>query len=355
MAASDIFIERFGRAPLASGRAPGRVNLIGEHVDYNGGMVLPMTIAPFADVALAPNEQAVHQISSPAFGAPVTRAPGLPKQDDWADYALGALNKATELGLLDGPVCIAIESTVPGGAGLSSSAALITAILRAACEFAGTSIDAETLAHAARAVENDYIGVPCGIMDQMAVGLCRAGEALALNTVDCSHETVAIPTDWSFAVFHSGVHRKLSDGRYEARFRECAEAKRLLGVEHLCLHSETDIRAAANLPGALAARTRHVVGDHQRTLAAASAMRASNADLFAELLNESHRSYSQDFEASTPEIDTLVASAVSEGALAARLTGGGFGGCIVTFLHASEADTVSDRILSANPQTRRVT
>ncbi|MEL7130457.1 MAG: galactokinase, partial [Pseudomonadota bacterium] len=305
-----------------------------------------------ANVALGPSTGKVDRIVSNGFGDGVSRHPGAPKQDHWADYAAGAIEKARQLGLISTCVDIAISSNVPGGAGLSSSAALVTAILRAASGLAGMSTDPETLAHAARAVENDYIGVPCGIMDQLAVGLCDFGEALALNTKTGLYTKIPIPNGWAFAVFHSGVHRKLSDGRYEERFRECADAADLLNVSHLSLLSDDRLSDAAKLLPNLAARTRHVVSDHRRTISAIDAMHRADMLAFAKLMNESHRSYAVDFAASTPEIDTLVSTALVEGASGARLTGGGFGGCIVALMPKESAADIIRRIEVASPSAR---
>ncbi|MEL6754233.1 MAG: galactokinase [Pseudomonadota bacterium] len=350
----DAFEKVFGHAPDATARVPGRVNLIGEHIDYNGGTVLPAALDKFVRVALAPTDEPTYSISSAKFGDIAARHAGAPKQNDWADYAAGALNKARELGWLDAGADLHIDSAVPDGAGASTSAALITAILRAAAQMTGVIADPVQIAQHARAVENDYIGMPCGIMDQMAVGLCTPGTALALNTHDLSFNVIDIPSDWAFLTIHSGVRRELADGRYKARFEECQAACAALGTDTLCLLTEDQLEAATKLPTPLAKRTRHVVSEHQRTLAAIEAMKSADMGGFARLMNESHASYSNDFEASTPKVDALVASALQMGAKGARLTGGGFGGCLVILLPAADQDAWAKRFLSENPGTWRV-
>jgi len=342
----EYFKQRFGRRITAQASAPGRVNLIGEHIDYNGGTVLPMALSCTCTVAIAPNESDTLNIASDRFDDIAIRPADDPANAHWSDHVVGAMQKATELGFIKGGFDIYVESTVPGGAGVSSSAALSTAVLRAAMAHNGhASISPTELAMAARAVENDYIGVPCGIMDQMAVGLLQPGEALALDTKTVTTETVTVPNEWTFIVLHSGTNRKLSDGRYEVRFTECADAAKALNVEHLC---DAPLESITSLPEPLANRARHVITEHTRTRAAIKAMKAGDINTFGALMNESHASYSKDFEASTSIIDTLVDTARQEGAIGARLTGGGFGGCSVCLLPAKEAKDWQARILDTH-------
>lgn len=351
----EIEFERvFGAAPRAAGSAPGRVNLIGEHTDYNGGWVLPAALSRHTQVALAPSDDTLVRLSSSQFDGIVERPMGDPKRGDWSDYATGALGKAAELGWLDGGAALHIQSDVPNGAGVSSSAALITAILRAAADLSSHSPDPVEVAQAARAVENDYIGLPCGIMDQMAVGLCTPGKALALNTHDLNHEVLDIPDDWSFLTLHSGIRRELADGRYTARFEECRQAAEQLGALELCRLDAAKRAAIQDLPENLQKRATHVVSENDRTQAARAAMLAGDRATFAALMNDSHRSYSQDFEASTSEIDALVEDALQTGAKGARLTGGGFGGCLVVLVDHDERDQWLKAYLGRHPDVWKV-
>lgn len=258
----DEFTRVFGCPPLIATSAPGRVNLIGEHTDYNGGAVLPAALDRRIHVALAPNIADKVVIKSTRFDAKIERPLHDAKRGDWTDYAMGALWKADALGWLSGGVFLHIDSDVPDGAGVSSSAALITAILRAAASLAQTATTPVDIAKHARAVENDYIGMPCGIMDQMAVGLAEFGKALALNTSDLTFDVLDIPDTWSFAVIHSGVQRELADGRYKARFEECGQARLALGADELCRLDPSQIAAMSSLPDSLLKRTRHVVTEH---------------------------------------------------------------------------------------------
>lgn len=349
-AAIDLFHRAYGSEPLALASAPGRVNLIGEHIDYNGGTVLPAALDRKVTVALDTVDTPRMSIASTRFDSVYQRPLGDPKQGNWTDYAMGALSKAAELGWISAGARLAVDSNLPDGAGVSSSAALITAVLRASAKLAGVTPDPVEIALHARAVENTYIGMPCGIMDQFAVGLAEFGKAIALNTKDLSHETLDIPGDWRFLTVHTGIRRELSDGRYKARFDECQAAKDALDTADICTLSAAQQEAAAALPEPLNRRVRHTVSEHQRTLAACTALKTADIDGFAEQMRASHCSYSEDFEASLPAIDALIAKAEALGAKAARLTGGGFGGCIVVLATAETADAWAHDFLDMYPK-----
>lgn len=354
MSVTAGFEQTFGVKPLVHASAPGRVNLIGEHTDYNGGAVLPAALPQRVHIALAHQAPAKITIKSSRFADKIERPIGDLKRGDWTDYAMGAVMKAAELGWLEGGLLLQIESDVPDGAGVSSSAALITAILRAAAQLGRATTNAVAIAQHARAVENDYIGMPCGIMDQMAVGLADHGRALALDTQSLEYEVIDIPQGWRFVVIHSGVRRELADGRYKTRFEECQAASKQLNAEMLCHLDASQIAAMSALPENLVRRTRHVTSEHKRTLEATSALKADDLDRFARLMNESHHSYAQDFEASTLAIDALVEDALATGAKGARLTGGGFGGCIVALYQAADADDAVARLIENYPDAWRV-
>lgn len=354
MTLKDFYKKSFAGLPDVSAGASGRVNLIGEHIDYNGGTVLPAAIHLYVQVALGYNDCGQNRIVSAQFDGFDKRLPGTGRQGLWSDYAAGALEKAAQLGVLKGTVDVAIESTIPDGAGLSSSSALVAAVLRACCKLTGCQIEPKDMALASKAVENDYIGMPCGIMDQMAIALTEPGQALALDTAGLDYERIAIPEEFTFPILHSGVHRKLSDGRYKTRFEECADARAALGAQHLCHLNEAQVTQISSLPENLSARTRHVVSEHQRTLSAIMAMRVSDITQLGRLMSESHASYSCDFAASTPEIDALVADCVALGAYGARLTGGGFGGCIVALGPSGFAEDWSKDVLKRHPSARRI-
>lgn len=344
-----LFEEQFGAAPAVVVRTPGRVNLIGEHTDYNGGAVLPMTTPRGVTVALSPSKAEAVSIAASGFGAPVRRSLLETASGHWSDYALGALLKAREAGLYRGGASIAIESDLPHGAGLSSSAAVIVAVLKAAASASGASPAPVAVAQWAKAVENDFIGVPCGIMDQMAVAVAKEGEALFLDTATLRFETIAVPEGWRFAVVHSGVTRALNEGRYGERRRECDAAAAALGAAHLCLIDDETLAAAARLDDPLGRRARHAASEHRRTLAAAAAMTAGDPRRFGALMIESHASLRDDFEVTTETIDRIVAASLAAGAIGARMTGGGFGGCIVSLVEADRESEWATRLGAAEP------
>ena len=261
------------------------------------------------------------------------------------------MREAVALGLLSGGANIAINSTMPHGAGLSSSAALIVAVLKAARASAGSDISDVDLALAARRVENDFLGVPCGIMDQLAVALATPGNAMALDTKTLDWNIVPLLSGYDFAVIHSGVTRKLTDGRYAERKVECDAAKAYFGTDDLCLLDRETVEAAEIDP-VVKRRALHTVTEHERVKKAVAAMQANDAPAFAKLMNDSHISMRDLFEMSVPPIDALVESAVELGAIGARLTGGGFGGCIVACVAKAEREAWLNRLLEKHPDAR---
>lgn len=227
---------------------PGRVNLIGEWIDFNGGTVLPMALSQSVELEMCPNGQTHDRVQSQQFSDIADFGIDLPAAGHWSDYVRGGLQYGRRMGWLTGGQDVVLKSTIPVGAGLSSSAATIVATLRAAgAELAG--IDPAGIARAAQHVENIFMGVPCGIMDQMAVSVGRPGNVLALDTRDCSYQIMPVPAGWTFAVIHSGIARALSDGRYRARRQECLEAAGSLGVPYLCDGKLEDTPSLPPRPG----------------------------------------------------------------------------------------------------------
>lgn len=335
--------------------APGRVNLIGEHTDYNGGMVLPAALRVGINVTLSPRTDGIIAITSNTYAAQAIRNLTDDAVGEWSDPCVGALREANALGLLSGGATLDLASSIPEGSGLSSSAALIVAILKAARQVArasaGSDITDVELALAARRVENNYMGVPCGIMDQMAVALARPGTAMALDTKTLEREIMPLPKRYEMAVVHSGLTRKLTDGRYAARKEECDAAKRHFGTEDLCLLDPAEIEAA-DLPDIPKRRALHCATEHARVLDAVSALRTGNVSQLGAAMMQSHASMRDLFEMSLPEIDALVASAEELGAVGARLTGGGFGGCIVACVVANDRGEWLSKLLARHPDAR---
>lgn len=348
MTARALFEETFAAGPDCMSFAPGRVNLIGEHIDYNGGAVLPFALSRGVHVAVQLTDERTVSVVSDRFDG-VERAEldkGIP--ETWARYAFSCAQLAADLGWIIGGARIAVVSDLSDGAGLSSSAALCVSILKALRDAAGRLVSDVEIAKLARRVENEFIGIPCGIMDQMAVALARPGSALFLETRTLDFDAIPLPRDHLFLAVHSGIQRQLADGRYKERKEECDIARQGLGTEDLC-HIDPARLEKAGLAKNIHRRVRHCITEHQRVLLCAEALRNGNLHAVGDAMQASHQSMRVDFEVSVPGIDALVETAVQEGALGARLTGGGFGGCIVACVKKSEAKGWAERVLRQHP------
>ncbi len=331
-------------------RVPGRVNLIGEWIDFNGGTVLPMALAQSVELELSANGLNVDRVRSAQFPDQTDFDIDAPAAGHWSDYVRGGLQFARTRGWSTGGQDVTLASSIPVGAGLSSSAATIVATLKAASSHL-PDIDPVFIAHAAKSIENDFIGVPCGIMDQMAVAVGKTGSVLALDTRDCSYQIIAVPEDWSIAVIHSGIGRALADGRYKIRREECLQAAAAMDVAYLC---DGDLRSAQALPPALARRATHVIAEGRRSLEAIAALKQNDPRAFGHLMNESHASLRDKLEVSVPEIDAMVRDAVELGAYGARITGAGFGGCFVCLIDSRRVDAWWDDLHMRHPGMKRI-
>ena len=346
----DRFETVFGGKPQIKGFTPGRVNLIGEHTDYNGGMVLPTALHLGVSLALTPRKDDKIRIWSDKFDDLAERALADTASGHWSDYIVGAVILANEQGFLKNGADIAVETTLPFGAGISSSAAVTVGILKLARDLADTNHSNKELAVFARRVENEFIGMPCGIMDQMAVALANPGQALALDTQTLDYELVDLPQGYHMAVIHSGQFRKLNEGRYKERKEECDAVKAALGHDNICQISDAEFSKLKTLPTVLQRRARHCMTDHRRTEEAVRCLHENNISRLGELMNESHISMKDDFQITVPKIDSLVADAVKYGAVGARQTGGGFGGCIVACIAHDKIDGWKDTLLTKHPE-----
>ena len=341
--AAAWFRAEYASTPEGVWHAPGRANLIGEHTDYNDGFVLPFALDRGTFAAAAPHEDGVLELASRQEGGaaagpePVTigldsLAPG--SVHGWAAYPAGVLWALREAGYPVRGARVAVDSDLPQGAGLSSSAALECAVALALTQLAGLDVARQELAGIARRAENDFVGVPTGIMDQSAALLCQAGHALLL---DCrSGEADSVPLDPGLAglalvIIDTRARHELTESGYGARHIECEEAARALGVRTLRDVPGPDSLAELADP-VLRRRARHVITENQRVLEAAALLRRRQVAGIGELLNESHASLRDDFEISWPEADVAVDAAVGAGALGARMMGGGFGGSVIALL-----------------------
>jgi galactokinase len=325
------FQDLFGRAPEIAASAPGRVNLIGEHTDYNGGYVLPTVIPQRTTVELARRADDLVRVWSGSVGAGAEFVIGqeTPRRD-WTDYVQGITHVLAEAGFRPGGADIRIDSSVPLGSGLSSSAALEIALLRAFTRAFDLAIEEVPLARLGQRAENAFVGAPCGIMDQMACSLAEDGVALFLDTRTLEFDRVMLPPGVELVVINSGVSHRIAGGDYRTRRRECEEACAALGIPQLRDMDVADLPKLGSLPDVLQRRARHVITEDRRVLDAVAALRAGDLAALGTLFSASHASMRDDYQVSIEEIDLLVDLARRQpDVYGARLTGGGFGGSIV--------------------------
>lgn len=343
------FAELFGTAPMVVSSAHGRVNLIGEHTDYNGGFVLPTLIPQATVAAVAPSSGRRVRVWSRELSANaslhVFHLGDEEAGQGWLDYVQGVTVALRTAGFQVGGFDLALASDVPLGSGLSSSAALEVSVLRALRRLFGLDFDDVMLAKIGRAAETDFVGAPIGIMDQMASSLASVGEALFIDTRTLATAPVALPAGTELVVINSGVAHHHAHGDYRTRRAECERAASMLNVAELRDVGVADLGRAQALPSPLDRRVRHVVTENQRVLDAVAAMRANDAEALGALFSASHASQRDDYECSVPAIDQLVAIAQADPAvLGARLTGGGFGGSIVALVRTGEGAAVAARV-----------
>lgn len=332
----QAFAKVFGRAPEHVARAPGRVEFIGNHTDYNGGAVLGAAIDRGITVAVAARSDGRRRFCSALDGKVISLPGGKPVKQtgkrSWLNYPLGVVAALPKFGLKapEGFDCY-VTSDLPTGAGLSSSAALELASALAFLALTGQEADRETVVKVGRYAENHFVGVPCGILDQ---GVSGFGEAGRLVWIDCrgpKFKTEPLPDDAQFWIFNTHTKHALVDGLYAARHRACMAAAKALGVKLLADATLPQLEAAkAKLKPEAYKRARHVVEEIARVAATVRALRKRDLAAVGRLLTASHRSSQTLFENSTPELDFLVDTLVAmPNVYGARLTGGGFGGAVM--------------------------
>ena len=342
---TDAFTAHFGHSPDLVARAPGRVNLIGEHTDYNDGFVLPCAIGPATMVAVRKRDDDIVEVVAADFGDADDRfnlQTSLERslKQPWADYVRGMISALQHEGYALSGAQIAIAGNLPKGAGLSSSASLEVALGKAMLALAGTDIDNTRLAQIAQMAECDFVGTKCGIMDQLISAQGKDGHALLIDCRSLELTDAPIPGDVAIMIVHSGVTRGLVDGHYNERRRQCEAAAAAMGVPAL-RDADLNMLAKASLDATTMSRARHVITENQRTLDAADALAKGDLSALGLLMEQSHTSMRDDFEITVPPIDELVMllqkTIGPEGG--ARMTGGGFGGACVALM---PADRVSD-------------
>jgi galactokinase len=348
----EDFLARIGREPTGVWAAPGRVNLIGEHTDYNDGYVMPFALAQRVLIAAAPRHDGTWSVTSlNNDSTKIFEAADLqPGMTGWQAYVAGVVWALQEAGHRVDGADLVLTSDVPEGAGLSSSAALECAVLTALADLNDLDIAGLERAKLARRSENVFVGAPTGLMDQAAATLCTTGHALFFDCRTDDAEQVRFDTAGAgveILVLDTKTPHALVDSEYAARRTSCEEAARLLGVT--ALRDVTDLAAALDqLPDpVIQRRVRHVVTENARVLQAVEILRAGRIADLAPLLDASHESMRDDFEITVPQVDLAVEVARANGAIGARMTGGGFGGCIIALVPAGDAERVGSEIASS--------
>ncbi len=359
--ATDTFQQHFGRSPKWITAAPGRVNLIGEHTDYNDGYVLPMAIERYvvlaADRALSsavavPAGFRLHSMTSgqqeswPANGEPPSG------KGSWSSYVWGVLALCQARNMDAGPLDIVIQSSVPVGGGLSSSAALEVATATLVEAVTGQTLDPVDKALLCQQAEHEYAGVPCGIMDQFSSVMGRANRLILLDCRSAEAELVPLDGDGvSVLITNTNVKHELTGGEYAERRGQCEAAARQLGVSSLRDCSLALLRQhEAAMEPILVRRARHVVGEIDRTVAAADAVRCGDWVRTGELMYASHQSLKDDYQVSCAELDVLVElsqrQGIEGGMYGSRMTGAGFGGCTVSLVRSAAIESLA-RVVAA--------
>ncbi|MEO6711888.1 MAG: galactokinase [Mycobacteriales bacterium] len=351
--AADAFAAAFATSPDGVWAAPGRVNLIGEHTDYNDGFVLPFGIDKRATVAVAARDGDEIRISSRQRGLATVLldeiGPG--QVTGWAAYVAGPIWALEAEGVPRRGLDIFLDSDVAPGSGLSSSAALECAVAIAVAELGGADIDRARLALAAQRAEVEVVGMPCGVMDQMASMLARESHALFLDTRSLKAEHIPLPLTTAgraLMVIDTKAPHRHTDGFYAERQAACHRAAEVLGVAALRDVSLADVDASAEALGEVGhRRARHVVTENARVIEVIELLRAKRLDAIGPLMTASHESLRDDFEVTVPELDVAVEAALVAGAFGARMTGGGFGGSIIALVDADRAGEVFDTVRAA--------
>lgn len=355
------FEQRYGIHPRLIVRAPGRVNLIGEHTDYNDGFVCPIAIDRATYVAARPRDDDRVQTFATDFNetdefslADITHS----SEHPWSNYVRGVVKSLQIAEHPLGGANLLIASDVPRGAGLSSSAALEVATGYAFQVLNQLNLLGEELALLAQGAENNFVGVKCGIMDQFISALGQVDHALVIDCRDLSYEPVPLPTGVNVVVCDSHIRHAHSDSGYNERRAQCEEAVRLLKAKLPKIRALRDVtlddlaQHGALLPPVVLARARHVVSENTRVLASKDALISGDLAHFGQLMNESHVSMRDDYEITVPDIDTLVAIAQQQpGCYGSRMTGGGFGGCTVSLVASADVARFDRDVAAAYQQT----
>jgi galactokinase len=343
----QIFTEIFGSVPKFY-RAPGRVNLIGEHTDYNDGFVMPAAIDRYVWAAIANRKDRKVRIHSANYSETVTfdlDNVHPVRKGSWSDYPQGVSAMLQNAGYDIQGADILVSGDVPIGSGLSSSAAVEVAVGFAMLDQCGASVERTELAKLCQRAENEFVGMRCGLMDQFTACNGEAGRAIMLDCRSLDYESIEMPHDISLVICNTMVKHKLANSEYNSRRADCEEGGSILARSNPGIKALRDVtmheldQRRNELPERIFWHCRHVVSENERVQRAAVALASGDVEAFGDLMYESHRSLRDDFEVSSPELNLMIQIAsMQRGVIGARMTGGGFGGCTVNLVYKNAVD-----------------
>tara|TARA_B100002019_G_C21226834_1_gene577851 strand:+ start:340 stop:1422 length:1083 start_codon:yes stop_codon:yes gene_type:complete len=348
----QLFQSYFQKEPSITSSANGRINLIGEHTDYNNGFVLPTLISQSIEVSIKPRDDEQIVCISNKFGELSSKI-AASNDGTWLDFVRGAIYYIKKLSPTLKGIDIAVSSTIPNGSGLSSSAALEISLLRAFAQLQSLAIVPKEMAKIGQQIEHQFVGTQCGIMDQMVSACGVFGQAIFLDCESLQTKSLPLFPNHTFIVIHSGSTRKLSQGSYNERKLETMMASKTLNVPSLRYASLEQIKLIED--PTIRRRVKHIISENNRVIQATSCLEKNDAKQFGELMNFSHQSMRDDYEISSDELNKIVESASNNGALGARLTGAGFGGCVIVLSENEKAELITQSILSQCTQAYLVT
>jgi galactokinase len=353
---TDEFQRSYHTRPMIF-RAPGRVNLIGEHTDYNDGFVMPAAIGFYTWIAASARSDRTLHVRSGEFHETIDLSLDSlagPPRKHWSDFVRGVAAVLESRGVHLLGANLIIQGQVPMGAGLSSSASLEVATGLALLATSQAEVPQLELVKICQRAEHEYVGTRCGIMDQFIAVFASSGHALMIDCRSLDYQSLSIPDDARLVICNSMVKHELASGEYNRRRAECEAGVKVFRKTSLTVQALRDVTLAdlenhqAQLTEVVYRRCRHVISENQRVLDAAEALRASDLDRFGRLMYESHRSLQQDYEVSSQELDLLVEIASScQGVYGSRMTGGGFGGCTITLVRANSVEAFHEKITQA--------
>ena len=341
------FIKIFNKQYTHKSYAYARINLIGEHTDYTGGYVFPKLINYKTEIFICPNKKQ-NQVYSDMYREKISFINlNKSKNNHWSDYIKGCFSTInSNFKLPKDKFNIFIKSNIPPNKGISSSAALCVALIKVLKNYYKIDIDNKSIALLAQKTETNYIGINSGIMDQMVSSIGKKNKAFFLNCRTYNYELINIPKNYLFNIIDSNIDRKLRESSYNERFNELKKAQLILKTKYLNSISIKEFNKKKFDNAIIKKRARHVISENERVLKAKNAMKDGDMDYFGQLMNESHNSYSKNFNASNKIIDNIIKRSINCGALGSRLTGGGFGGFIISLIRKRNFNQWKSKMLN---------